>query len=378
MIVVLTSFFVGLLAGWLIWHTRDHHAMLTADSEMNGPQKIHTAPVPRVGGLIVFAGFLVGVSCAAFSGVITHLQGFAIALCGVPVFLAGLREDVTKKGNVLFRLFASFASAALGFWLLDARLTRLDAPFLDMLLVHFSIAFVFTLFAVGGVVQSLNIIDGLNGLAAMVSMLILAAFGVIGWKLGDQLIWALALAALGGVASFFVWNYPRGRIFCGDGGAYFLGFLISELSILLVHRHSEVSAWFPLVLVAYPVWETLFSIYRRVLWRKRAAMHPDALHMHSLVYRRLSRLSDGRSRDSMSAWRTNATSSAICWALPVLSSAGALIWWDSTWRLVLVAFVFATLYVICYVYLVRGRYWKKRLYNRNRARASDSESVVIS
>ena len=83
-------------------------------------------------------------------------------------------------------------------------------------------------------------------------------------------------------------NYPRGRIFLGDGGAYLVGLVLAVLSVLLVHRNSGVSPWFPLVLLAYPIWETLFSMYRRKA-RGHSTGRADALHLHSLVYRRVVR-----------------------------------------------------------------------------------------
>ena len=80
---------------------------------------------------------------------------------------------------------------------------------------------------------------------------------------------------------FFVWNFPAGLIFLGDGGAYFLGFYVAELAILLLHRNPAVSPMFPLLLCIYPVFETLFSIYRRTLPARHAAeharRHPPAL-----------------------------------------------------------------------------------------------------
>ena len=95
---------------------------------------------------------------------------------------------------------------------------------------------------------------------------------------------------LGALLGFLVFNYPSGRIFMGDGGAYLLGFWLGELSVLLVVRNPDVSPWFPIVLLAYPVVETLFSIYRRKFLQGRSAGRPDAMHLHQLIYRRLARV----------------------------------------------------------------------------------------
>ncbi|MFN7130403.1 MAG: glycosyltransferase family 4 protein, partial [Brevundimonas sp.] len=118
--------------------------------------------------------------------------------------------------------------------------------------------------------NAVNIIDGFNGLAAATSMLMFAAFGYVAWALRDPFIVQVCLAMIGALAGFFVWNYPRGRIFLGDGGAYLVGFVLAEVAVLLVVRHPQVSPWFCFLVCAYPVTETLFSIYRRRL----RACHP--------------------------------------------------------------------------------------------------------
>ncbi|HQT26183.1 MAG TPA: glycosyl transferase, partial [Burkholderiales bacterium] len=119
--------------------------------------------------------------------------------------------------------------------------------------------------------------------------IIFSALAYVSYEVGDQFLLAMGIAAIGATLGYLVWNYPKGLIFAGDGGAYFLGFVIAEISVLLVARHREVSPFFPLLLVAYPVWEMTFSIYRRIFLQKIAADSPDAMHLHHLVYRRLLR-----------------------------------------------------------------------------------------
>ncbi|KVD68742.1 hypothetical protein WK15_32420 [Burkholderia ubonensis] len=78
-------------------------------------------------------------------------------------------------------------------------------------------------------------------------------------------------------------------IFPGDGGAYFIGFMLAELAILLVMRNREVSAWYPVLLFMYPIFETCFSIYRKKFVRGMSPGNPDGVHRHMLVYKRLMR-----------------------------------------------------------------------------------------
>ncbi len=363
MIEALIAIAVSLFLGGVILRFRDHHESLSADTLDGGPQKIHTSPVPRIGGLMIFAGFAAGVAYACVSNRVPWEQGGFIVFCSLPAFAGGFFEDLTKHGGVLLRLFATFVSAGLAFWLLGARLDRLDFPLMDRWLAVLPISLLFTMFAAGGVSQSINIIDGLNGLAVFVGLTILAALGFVARQVGDPLVVSISLAACGGILGFFAWNFPRGSIFCGDGGAYFIGFIVAEVSVLLVHRQPRVSAWFPLMLAAYPVWETTFSIYRRKLVSKRAAMRPDALHLHSLVYRWIKRL--GWAGEG-NAWRGNALSSALCWLLPLASAAIAVSCWNETWMLVAGCLGFAAVYVLVYSALASPANWRKWARRRSR------------
>jgi UDP-GlcNAc:undecaprenyl-phosphate/decaprenyl-phosphate GlcNAc-1-phosphate transferase len=155
------------------------------------------------------------------------------------------------------------------------------------------------------------------------------------------------------IAGFLVLNYPRGRIFLGDGGAYLVGLLLAELSVILVHRNSEVSPWFPLVLLAYPVWETLFSMYRRKV-SGGSTGEADCLHFHTLVYRRVVRWHGfrGSPRDYVTR---NSIASTCLWVLPALCLVIALSFWQSSAALQLAALAFAIAYTLAYRRLVRFR-----------------------
>src|SRR5262249_31629024 len=152
------------------------------------------------------------------------------------------------------------------------------------------------------------------------------------------------VCAIGAVFGFFIWNYPNGLIFLGDGGAYFLGFLQAELSLLLLARNPQVSPLFPLLVCAYPVCETVFSMYRRKIVRGRAMGLPDGIHLHSLVYRRLMRWAVG-SKDAAILTRRNSMTAPYLWLLCTCTVVPATLWWDSSALMALCLFVFAAFYV---------------------------------
>lgn len=327
------------------------HARFSADSDLKGVQKFHAIPVPRVGGLAVFAGLLAGLLISFF--IQSNTLGFELLLMSLPAFGAGLVEDLTKRVGPMARLIATFVAALLGVWLLQAIILRVDVGWIDHLLQHYMLlAVLFTVVAVGGVAHSINIIDGYNGLSGMVSLFIFLALAYVSFKAGDGTLMAVSLAACGAVAGFLLLNYPRGLIFSGDGGAYLQGFMIAEIAVLLVARNPQVSPWCPLLLVIYPVFETLFSIYRRKFLQGRSVGHPDALHLHSVVYRRLVRWMVG-SKESKHLTRRNSMTAPYLWALATLSVAPAMLFWRHTHVLMLCVLLFIVLYLYLYRMIIR-------------------------
>lgn len=315
-------------------------------------RKLHVVPTPRVGGLALVFGIAAGT--AAYWELGGEIGLWLLLLLSVsPGFVWGLIEDLSKRGAALVRLAFTAMSAALAYVLLDARITVLDVPVLDELLRFTGVSFAFTLFAVAGVSHGLNIVDGLNGLSSITALLAAIGLAVVAWAVGDTFLFAAASIVAAGIGGFLLVNYPSGRIFLGDGGAYLAGLLLAEISVLLVQRNSEVSPWFPLVVLVYPIWETLFSIYRRKR-RGQSAGHADALHLHSLVYRRIVRWKGFRARPADHAAR-NSLASLAMWPMPAAGLAAGLLLWDRSPALQAAAFGFAILYVFVYRSIVRFR-----------------------
>ena len=266
----------------LVAITTRWHGAHTLDSA-NGIQKFHIHPTPRVGGLPMVLGLLAAVIMCP-PDLRNKLWPWLIAGC--PAFAFGLAEDFTKRVGVSARLFATMASGALACFLTGYALTRVDVWGLDWLLQYTAIAILFTSFAVGGVANAINIIDGLNGLASSMVIWALLAIAVLATRLGDTVLTAACLLIVVSVLGFILVNWPFGKLFLGDGGSYFLGFSLAWACVLLVERHSEVSPFAPLLLCVHPVTEVLFSVFRRRMRRQHPGQ-PDRLHLHSLVNRRM-------------------------------------------------------------------------------------------
>lgn len=331
----------------------DHlHGHFSADHDMDGVQKFHAVAVPRIGGVGVLAGVLVSSLVSLTMEPKANQFGSLVLLCGSVAFTAGLIEDFTKKVGVKERLVATAVSGLCGGFLLGGWITRLDVPGLDYLVAIPIFSILITCIAISGVANAYNIIDGYNGLAGVVAIIVLLGIAYVAKQVNDSQVVIISLAMVGAIAGFLVWNFPRGLIFLGDGGAYFIGFMIAELSVLLVARNQRVSPWFPLLLSFYPIFETIFSIYRKKIKRGISPGMPDGLHLHMLIYKRVVRWAVGTNCVKQKTTR-NALTAPYLWALSSFGVIPAVLFWDSTAILIGFSLAFALGYMQIYRKIVR-------------------------
>lgn len=336
----------GVLTGLAIWVC----SLLGINSDKpHAVQSIHRHWAPRVGGVPIFITVALGVFF--WDDAADRKIAILLLIAALPAFIAGFVEDLWDRVGPRMRLLATFVSAGIAWVLIDAQLTTLAIPGVDSILQQYwFVAFLFTAFAVGGVAHSINIIDGFNGLSACFGVICFAAFFVIATIVGDHLIQGISLLFCGALLGFLVWNFPFGRIFLGDAGAYFLGFALAETSILLVVRNPEVSPWFCLLVMVYPIWDTLFSSYRREVVRGTSWSRADTLHLHHLIYRRLVRSFNNEGGEVV---MPNSITSVYLWGLSLMSAIPAVLFWDNTPVLMGFAALFAMTYCLLYRRLVR-------------------------
>lgn len=350
-----TSFVICLTIVW----TQHLHGQHTLDSEA-GIQKIHESPTPRIGGVAILLGLVIGwwftpPEIAAMLG--------PILLASLPAFFAGVAEDVVKRGRVTERLLATFASGVLAWWLTGDSLTRIGIGGVDWLLAVPIISVVFTSFAVGGVANAINIIDGLNGLAAGTVLLCLSSLGLIAFLSGDAEMAKLCFIFGGATFGFLLVNFPHGRIFLGDGGAYLLGFILGWIAVMIAMRNPSISPWAPMLACGYPILEVLFSMARRQA-RTLKLGHPDRLHLHSLVWARVTR----KWFAQKSAVIQNAAVSPLMLLYALIPATLAVIYRKNTEALILSFALSALIYALIYSRLVHSRWvWPTlRLVNKKR------------
>lgn len=245
----------------------------------DGPdqRKCHTRSVPRLGGIAIFFAVVLGL--ILFTEVDRHIRGFLAG--AVIVFLTGLTDDleqISPYKKFLGQLLAALIVTLVG----DLRLTSIGDLFGwgEIRLGYLSIPF--TVFGIVGTTNAINLLDGLDGLAGGVTAVAAAAIGVLAYLVGHHALIGMSAALLGGVLGFLKFNRYPARIFMGDGGSLFLGYSLAVLSILLVEHtraHGQGSVLTPLVILAVPVFDTIFVMGKRLLSR-RALFMPDRSHIH--------------------------------------------------------------------------------------------------
>lgn len=351
---------VSLLCSIFLIITKHLHGRISLDS-LNGVHKFHTEPTPRIGGLAILAGLIVSwwvfrhassrpEALFQFQPIVQLLGPMLLA--AAPAFAFGMLEDLTKRVGVLPRLFATMVSGLLAWWLTDVSITRVDLWGIDALLAYLPISVAFTAFAVGGVANAFNIIDGFNGLAAGSLIISLTAIGCIAQGAGDPVLAQLCLVLGIVVFGFGAVNFPLGKIFLGDGGAYLLGFLVAWTAVLLPMRNREVSVWAALLTCGYPVLEVLFSVWRKHCRIGSNPGQPDKVHLHMLFYKRVSRRVFAQAPPALQ----NGLSSIFAWSFAVVPAAIAVIWSNSTGMLIGGFLTSAALYRLIYLRLTQFRW----------------------
>ena len=201
--------------------------------------------------------------------------------------------------------------------------------------------------------QSINIIDGLNGLSIGATLIMIASIGIIAFNNGDseltQFSWFFFTCLLG----LFIFNFPRGFLFVGDGGAYLLGCIIAVMAILLAERNYNVSSFASLLIVSYPIYETVRSFIRRTLDKNTNFSIADDRHLHNFMYKFVSKLINLNDTNQNKIWMPNAIAGASCCALPAITGMVAIIFQANMPILVSCLFVTLILYEICLFLLKR-------------------------
>ena len=332
--------------------------------DLSAKQAQHTRPTPRVGGAAVIIAVILASTLVA-----DHLGRdliFAL-LAGLIVFAVGLREDIMRDVSPKIRLLAAFVASAGAVILTGQTVPGLGLVQTDFLFGWFGVGLLVTLLWSAGSCHALNLIDGLNGLASGYTICAAAGFWIIAGYTGDTDIQIVSGVLIAAVLGFFVLNWPLGRIFMGDAGAYAIGHILAWLGILLMARNPQVVGFAVLLIMFWPVGDTIFSMIRRRL-RRKATDQPDRLHFHHLVVRALPLvLSRGLRRT-----RDNSIATIVMvpfFALPIIAG----VWfWDEGVEAAFLLMFFTMLFMGTYAFSMD--YFASRRFRRRDGRGGVQRS----
>ena len=271
--IFIYAFLISFFTLLVVIYLSHKYAYFIDCSEEDKPQKFHDTPVPRAGGIGIFVGL------GLF--VLTTL-GLKLIPSVVLAFMSGIFEDLHNSLSPRLRLFFQTLAAAVAVWLTNSVVTYLGLG----IILPYWVGVLFSIFAIVGMANAINIIDGFNGLASGVILMILGSFAMVSYQHNNvDLLYIISVTA-GATLGMFVLVFPKGKIFLGDGGAYLLGFIVALIGIFLAGKYDSISPWYILTVFIYPVWEVIFSIIRKVSIGI-SPMQPDTYHLHMLVHRQV-------------------------------------------------------------------------------------------
>jgi len=273
LLISLGAFAVSLVMQYLIIHFSRKYKLFTDSPSDNKPQGFHDKETPRSGG--------VGIAIALLFFLPTPL-GWKLLFSLFLAFLSGIFEDFHHSIEAKTRLFLQFVAAVSAAYLIHSVVVYFG---FGITVPYFVGAFI-SIIAMVGMMNAINFIDGFNGLASGIVLLMLFSFGLTAYRVGNSDILYISAIIFSAVFAFFLFNFPKGKIFLGDGGAYLLGASVAIIGIFLGGAYDLVSPWYILTVLIYPVWEVLFSIYRK-LSSGKSPLKPDTLHLHMLIYRHI-------------------------------------------------------------------------------------------
>jgi UDP-N-acetylmuramyl pentapeptide phosphotransferase/UDP-N-acetylglucosamine-1-phosphate transferase len=248
--------------------------------DLSAVQSMHTKPTLRLAGVAIFASiFITNSLFEPGSGLLSTLL-----LSSLPLLALGFLEDVGLHQSPSRRLVSSIVAGSVFMAITGTYLQNPGTFLLGALFEYWVIAAFFTLFITSGIVNAFNLIDGLNGLSGSVALVAAAGIAAVSYNAGLDHITFPATVIGGALIGFMMLNFPFGKIFLGDAGAYGIGFILSWMSLDVLMEAPEISPWAMLMMFFWPFADTTLTMSRRIMSGLPVGQ-PDRLHFHQVVMR---------------------------------------------------------------------------------------------
>jgi UDP-GlcNAc:undecaprenyl-phosphate GlcNAc-1-phosphate transferase len=237
-------------------------------------RRVHTKPIPKLGGLGIFFGFLLGYIFFAPE----DTQMISILIGSFIIIITGICDDI-KPLSALYKFIPQILATLVVVFYGDILLNNIDAFGFRIDFGFF--AYPLTIFFFLGIINAINLVDGLDGLSGGISSIYFLTIGIIAaiTKNMGGLEVTIAFLMLGSTLGFLFHNFHPARIFAGDTGSMFMGFMISVIALLGFKNVTLTSLIVPLLVLAIPIMDTFFAILRRIIKREPISK-PDKLHLH--------------------------------------------------------------------------------------------------
>lgn len=315
---IFTILIITLFSYFLIikfWHKISNYKFFS--KTYSGVQRAHKVniEIPRLGGVIVYFGLFLclWIPPESFDPFIFRW----VIVAAIPLVLISIKEDLFHNTSPLHRLFGILISSLFILVWQDQGLPVITIPVIGELFNNQIFNIIFFTFALSSITNGMNLIDGVNGLASMVSIMILISLSFLAYLVGDEAIYQVCMVIGALLTTFMFFNYPRGKIFLGDTGAYLIGWLVGFLCIIFYARHPELPTWGAVLILFYPVMEMIFSVVRKLIFNQ-SPFNPDFNHLHSKLYTVINKLITKQNEANSYVM----PSLLIIWLLPTL-----LIFW---------------------------------------------------
>ncbi|NTW72974.1 MAG: undecaprenyl/decaprenyl-phosphate alpha-N-acetylglucosaminyl 1-phosphate transferase [Eubacteriaceae bacterium] len=239
-------------------------------------RKVHTNLMPTLGGLAIYISFFIGHLLFKYP----HFQFNAIFIGSLIIVVTGIFDDVydlSPKG----KLAAQFIAASIVIFYGQLHLETLELPIFGLIELGY-FGYLFTYIWIIGITNAINLIDGLDGLASGVASITFLTMYVMAVSVGDNFVMTYTLILAGCTSGFLVYNFHPAKIFMGDTGALFLGYIISVMSLMGFENATFISFVVPILILGVPVFDTLFAIIRRKL-KDQSVTQADKEHLHHLL-----------------------------------------------------------------------------------------------
>ena len=270
-IIVIVTFITSLILVPIVKKVAIH---INAMDEPNA-RKIHKVPMPRLGGLAIYLAFLLGY--ILYGEVSTQM--LSILIGSFLLILVGIVDDI-KSVKARYKLIVQIIAASIV--VLYGNLSFSEVSLLGYN-IHFNAFFgsLCSIIFIVAITNAINLIDGLDGLAAGISSIYFLTISIIAFILNriGGLDVIISLIMLGSTLGFLFHNFPPAKIFLGDTGSLFLGFMISIIALLGYKVTTFTSLIVPIIILAIPIFDTIFAIFRRLLKGQNIGV-ADKEHFH--------------------------------------------------------------------------------------------------